>query len=663
MVSKDDGVFEFNKPLYIGNNALDIYSRNIYYLITKSYEEHTGDYVQFPTSHIGLIQHQFLDLVRQENLIIAGIPVVFSDNCWDFNKLFVEGKATIIYTYHFNGGKSDFKLTDSFIMVLKLYTWHLISSNGIHQTSNRIKFGSARAFLKYLSERGFINLRDVTINDFDNYIQSKKWNYRSVTSSLSHIKNFYIFYSQMAENIYTDDFVEYFNNRDSVKLKAVTETNKATLLPTLFYRKFTQMIFDFTLNTNNTLRERGMAGLLYIGTQTGLRTSELQILKNNCVEAIYYENNLAYKLKYFGVKTGKNGKHKQGYTIANDRVKKIVEFLEVLFAELRSDSDYLVPAIANGNKIKGRQPKKVYSNDDLLLFLTKFCIINCKELGVLNTEERNMFDGSYSIHKNRGKETAKLAKMMGLTENDLISYPQIRQFRVYLASELQNKGYGQNEVADVLGHDSDNMWGYYQRNPEEVHEDVDFEAEIPESVRNPFNNFNTQDPKKLKQKVDVFLESNTIDVRKDVHDVIDYVNGSVPVTLERGGVCIKDNARRLCPKSMNREELISIFGIAEHSAFFFMAPPVYHLYNQLVKTIEYNQTYNFINQAQKEMYRLESVINNLLLPVTQDLENELLLQGGDALIEGHPDLIYIIDHLNEIKEDIQSWKLRIEELS
>nr|WP_319217743.1 hypothetical protein [uncultured Trichococcus sp.] len=663
MVYKDDRIIGFNKPLYIGNNALDIYSRNLYYLITTAYEKNVNDFRQFPINHVGYIQHQFLDLVSHDDLIIQGIPIMFSDDTWDFNKLFVVGKATDIYIYHFNGANTNFGLTDSFIIVLKLYMWHLISSNGIHQSSNRIKFRNARSFLRYLSEKNFMNLRDVTVKDFDNYIQSQKWNYRSVSTALSSLKNFYIFYSQMAENIYTDDFVELFNNRDSVKLKAVTETNKATLLPTLFYRKFTQMIFDFTLNTNNTLRERGMAGLLYIGTQTGLRTSELQILKNNCVEPIYYENNLAHKLKYFCVKTGKHGKHKQGYTIANDRVKEMVAFLQVLFTEFRSDSDYLVPAISKGNTTKGKPPRKVYSANDLIQFMLKFCIINCNELGVLNTEEWNMFDGSYSINKNRGKDTAKIAKMMGLTENDLISYPRIRQFRVYIASELQNKGYGQNEVADVLGHDSDLMWGYYQRNPKEAHENINFEAEIPESVRNPFTNLNTQDTKKLKQKVDVFLEYNTIDVRKGVHDVMDSVNGSVPVTLERGGFCIKDNARRLCPKSMNREELISIFGIADHSAFFFMAQPVYHVYKQLVDTIKYNQNYNFINQAQKEMYRLEAVINDLLLPVTQDLENELILQGRDVLIEGHPDLAYIIDHLEEIEGDIQSWKLKIEELN
>lgn len=664
MVYKDNRIVEFNKPLYIGNNALDSYSLNLYYSITKSYEEHANNFVQFPISHIGYIQHQFLDLVKQESLIIAGTPVVFSDDFWDFNKRFVDGKSPNVYTYHFNGAKTNFRLTDSFIIVLKLYTWHLISSNGIHQSSNNIKFVSTRAFLRYLSEKNFTNLRDVTIKDFDDYIQSQNWNYRSVTHALSNIKNFYIFYSQMAENIYTDDFVEYFNNIDPVMSKALAETNKSSLLPTLFYRKFTHLIFDFTLNTNNTLRERGIAGLLYIGTQTGLRTSELQILKNNCVEPIHYENNLAHKLKYFCVKNGKHGKYKQGFTIANDRVKEMVEFLQVLFVDFRSDSDnFLVPAISKGNTIKGKPPKKVYSDHDLIHFLMKFCIINCKELGVINTEEGNMFDGAYPINSYVWKDFTKTASKMGLTEDDIISYPHIRQFRVYFATDLENKGYGHNEVANLLGHESLDMWGYYQRPTKEVHEISDIEAELPESVRNPYNNLNDHDHKKLKQKVDSFLEYNTIDVRKDVHEVIDSVNGSVPVTLERGGVCIKDNARRLCPKSMDREELISIFGIADHSAFFFMTPPVYHVYNQLIETIEYNLTNNFINQATKEMYRLEAVINDLLLPVTQDLENEMILQGRDVLIEGHPDLTYIIDHLHEIEEDIQSWKLRIEELN
>ena len=52
-----------------------------------------------------------------------------------------------------------------------------------------------------------------------------------------------------------------------------------------------------------------------------------------------------------------------------------------------------------------------------------------------------------------------------------------------------------------------------------------------------------------------------------------------------------------------------------------------------------------------------------LIPCIQELEKELLLKGKSDLIDRHPDLAAIIDNLDEIKGDVESWKLKISELN
>ena len=82
---------------------------------------------------------------------------------------------------------------------------------------------------------------------------------------------------------------------------------------------------------------------MYIGTQTGLRSSELVILETNCIEETTYNENIAHKLIYYSVKNSFNGKLSLEETVANDKVKEMVDYLNILFQPHRKDSKYLVP--------------------------------------------------------------------------------------------------------------------------------------------------------------------------------------------------------------------------------------------------------------------------------------------------------------------------------
>ena len=70
-----------------------------------------------------------------------------------------------------------------------------------------------------------------------------------------------------------------------------------------------------------------------------------------------------------------------------------------------------------------------------------------------------------------------------------------------------------------------------------------------------------------------------------------------------------------------------------------------------------------MNQAQKELYKLEFIINGELSPCIQELERELLLKDRAELIDRHPELAPIIDNLDEIKGDVESWKIKISQLN
>jgi hypothetical protein len=651
-------------PVFIGNNALNINEYGMYTLILKSHADLITNKNILPKTkmHTAVIQRQYLDLINQENIIITGVPIKFSDNTWDFSELSVDGKHINIYRYHFNGFKIHYNLPNHYIILLKLYMWTLISEFGIHHTSNFIKFGSVRRFLSELSKRNINSLRELSLKNLVDIFESKVCNYNSMIKQKKDVMDFFLFYSSTVENIYTDDFSDYFQNVDMTKMKAIIESKKTPLLPTNFYRKFSQILFDYAMDNGNPLKERGLAGLLYIGTQTGLRTSELTIIKVGCIEKVYFEDKQVNILHYSIVKNCKNGKYLHAETIASNKVIEMVDTLSLLFVDYRNNKEYLVPFIRSTKAINKNISKNTFAVNEMLMFDVQFCIKYCRELGILNTEERHMFAGSYSKGKVFSKDITDLFHESGLSDNDVVSYPNIRQFRVYVATELRERGYSDRLIASLYHHETIAMLGAYCREFREAHEDPYFKTVIPESLLNPSKNLSHVDSKKLEQAIDSFLAKDIFNTTVDVRSLINSVDGEYPIVLERGGLCVKPGPSRICHKSMDVDTFKYIFGLASHSNLYFIAPDAYHIYKQLVATIEYNQIHNFINQTQKELFKLEVVINEELLPNIQDLEKELISQGKDILIDTHPDLAYIIEHLDDIKEDIQSWNMRIKEL-
>ena len=656
-------MFNEKQPLFIGNNALDIHSSNLYYSIYDTYKKQLELKLVPENVNISMtnIQSQFINIVNQDYILIQGVQIKFSDDYWDFSNLYVVGKQKCQYEFNFNANRGSVGLTDYYKLVLKLYLWYMINNKGIHYGGLRCKFAYTKAMFTEFSKKKIRSLEHLRVSDFKNIIDSKQFNYKSKYLYKTNLKSLLIAYSYLAHNLYTKEFHAYLNDTDMSKIKAIIEANKTPLLPTPFFKNFTQLLESYAKNTNNTLRERGIAGLLYIGTQTGLRSSELVILETNCIEETTYNENIAHKLIYYSVKNSFNGKLSLEETVANDKVKEMVDYLNILFQPHRKDSKYLVPVFFNGNLI--RKVKVVYEYQDLQTFIKKICILNCRNLNVLNANESNMFASAFSVGTTKNKVLNKIAYSVDLNKGDVISCPRVKQFRVYFATELNERGYSERVVFSLLAHESTGMMGYYTRPTKTQHEILKDKEVLSEEIIKEYTKTHWVDDAENESRLNVFLNTNKLNVGFNVNSVIDKVYGEFPVVVEPGGLCIKPNPLRICRHDISLDKFKYVFGIADHSSMYFMVNVPYKTYEQLKSTYNYNKDQNFVNQAQKELYKLEFIINEELIPCIQELEKELLLKGKSDLIDRHPDLAAIIDNLDEIKGDVESWKLKISELN
>ena len=102
-------MFKEKKPLFIGNNALDINSSNLYYSIYDTYKKQIELKLVPENANINItsIQSQFINIVNQDYILIQGVQIKFSDDYWDFSNLYVVGKQKCQYEFNFNANRGS----------------------------------------------------------------------------------------------------------------------------------------------------------------------------------------------------------------------------------------------------------------------------------------------------------------------------------------------------------------------------------------------------------------------------------------------------------------------------------------------------------------------------------------------------------------------------
>ena len=267
----------------VGNNKMNINDNNFYCVIRDCYKKlsksENAELINSLStqSNICMIQQTYLELAQtKQEIVIGGVKIKFTDNEWDFTSKYMAGKLITMYKYNFdnNYGLSDYQLT-----VLKLFVFYNITEYGLHCSSNKIKFLEVLQVMMYMNEKNITLIEDLTLKDFKEYYDNLNIKYTTMTKKRRRLKEFLVFYSFIATDVLTREMNNWFNNVDTDVINATIESGKTPLLPSAFYQKYTTLLYDDIVNTKIDKYTRGYYGLLYIGTQTGLRASELTLLR------------------------------------------------------------------------------------------------------------------------------------------------------------------------------------------------------------------------------------------------------------------------------------------------------------------------------------------------------------------------------------------------
>ena len=610
--------------------------------------------------NLGIIQQIYLELIDNEVITVAGVEFRFTDNVWNFENLHKEGRSIRNYKFDFcKYHRRKFKLSNYYQALLKLYTLHIITEYGIDCGSNNSRFCEVKLFLKYLEENGIEDVRSIVLDNIVEFYNQHEVQYSSIVKRRRHVRDLLLFYCVLiGVDIYTTEMDEWFMDIDTETIKATIEQNKTPCLPTNFYKKYTCFLYEYVFDTNEPLFKRGLAGLLYIGSQTGLRTSELCILRASDLSVLSYNEKQIGILNYRSTKNGgKNGNiYTTGTTNASKRVIAVFNKLVELFCEVRHErkSDLLVVNI--------KDETNETTNGILIDFNTVLCVQNASYFDLINTDEAYLFEGNLKISSYTSLRNVKKESVIagGAKLGDIVSYPVIRQFRVYVASDYKSRGVDDRTISYLLNHHSVEMWGYYTRTKHQVQEDIDFSSEIISEIVRDKTRIIGPKGKAYMAKIDNIINSNNLNVEQDLDTIIYKVMEEMPIRAKAGGFCIKSNPNRDCHLDGPSDEIMCAYGVCPNQCtMYFMASISYSKCQTLAKTMKYNVDAGFTNAAQKEAHKLEFIIDTELTPELDDMEKVIQEHGKEWIIQRHRSSEEIVNKLLDIREEVEKWKMNI----
>ena len=147
-----------------------------------------------------------------------------------------------------------------------------------------------------------------------------------------------------------------------------------------------------------------------------------------------------------------------------------------------------------------------------------------------------------------------------------------------------------------------------------------------------------------------------MNIQDDMEGVIQAVAKKFPLRSKIGGMCIRCGEVMPCGSNDPTDVIYCSFGMCpNHCHMFFMADISYDVYLQNRDTAQYNKDNGYKKAYQKELNKLKYIIEHSLMPELTMLEDELKRHGEEDILEKYPQLTYIVNHLDFIKQEVQIW--------
>lgn len=589
----------------------------------------------------------FISIIKSVNrLPFDKGTIFFSDSRWDFSQfssLNISKKAM----------KFNFGLCcDTFRDESKSYVLIQILENNCKIQTTHQEYGILYLFFNAAEKSGFFAVQDITDNFICEFIESRSISIRREMWVKTVLRKFFMHYSANFKDVLSDKRLKLFDNKNIRAFYAHAANNKLPNIPDDYYNELLSATIKIAKDPSRDKNTRGIACIMIIMMQTGLRTGECIGLQVNALKEVMLFN--GERANYLNYRTWKrnhgNNVSSTATTYVNELTKQAYDLLLEIYSEdrIRIGVNYLY--LGPQSRInKGNYPidTDVFKKGQVRFY-----------------GQVNEFFQLVNLAEDRYPElTRKQVSREPLVTNSIkdaqtLTIPHNHQFRVHVCTELYNKGVPLKYIQKFMAHLSSEMNGYYVRpKKQSPQENMSFSMEtMKKIVSGEITPLGGADASGLVEKINDFIAKNHYNVQTDMDAICNSLLKKIPIRQKTAGVCIKSSMLRECSKDAMTNEFYCAYGVCSNIFhFFYMADVSYRQCKELEETIRINKSNGFMRQVQKESNMLRSIAKNKLLPELVELRNTVNKKSAEAVIMEYPDLSDIIEHLEDIEKEAASW--------
>lgn len=581
---------------------------------------------------------------------LSGGNLDYESNCWDFSQYTLLTNAHD--RFHFESCVEIFR--DD----LKDYVLLRILSSNIKISTLYSELVILRHFFNYLAGTGLYRIDGIDDSDVEKYFISLDISATTFVKRQSVIKEFLKLYdAEHKTEVLTPGIEELCKRMDPSKFKAIVKAARRKSIPDDFYNKLLSKLIHIMHDENELSKKRGLAAMLVIDSQTGLRASELSLLEANSIEEVDIDGKIAKMIKYKIVKSvrGGNNEYINAITYINDISFEAYKVATEVFSESQKNRNTNYLCCFPEAKLP------VYT-ESYINFMKEVCIKYNKELGSTNEKLKGTLSGemsksSFILDIARNNKELQ-ATVNDFPDNQVFYYPLVHQYRNTVVVGLLRRGVKLEFVRRYMGHLSEEMTAAYA---ESYDTDMQENLAVSESTLSTIISGEAKllgpSADRLTAGINAWIESHQLNVATDMDEIIEGLEKVVPIRAKRGGVCIKGSKlTNACSVDVQTDEFMCAVGLCSNIChFYFNADESYADYKEVMATYTFNKENGFTRQAEKEYTKVTYILRNRLGPEMVELVKEIKQIGEQEVLKRHPNLEEVLNNIEEIKEIVDGY--------
>lgn len=593
-------------------------------------------------------------LHQRGSFLVDGVAVRFGDDAWDFS-------AAISKPVARSEMRLDFASLGEFADIVKLYCFEKLAKTGVSVSTLRKTVTSADKFLAEAELAGYAAIPTIPYSFYvERFSEPQGVSYGTFDEYRRDVRRLLEFYEANFTPLPDRRCLKLLAKQDPSRRKASVKAGKRDEIEQTYLEEMLCLCDRVAADATAILDDRIVACCLKMYSQIGHRTGEMGTFKAGAVSKIEGKERGRdlWHAKFKHAK--KKGQSRSEWTpttcYMNDFALEAFRLLEEICRDARTKAgtDALVVfecgALLTSSTFSYRYRRFAFRNLCVPPFLN-----NPERRNGMKAEDAASMAKSCSLCKDEAAAKAVL-EGMGLSEGDLITYPEVRMFRNTVCTGLYRQKVSLKWIGEHLNHLHKDMEAYYNRADREI--DEAFSNEIYRAVVTEGARITGPNGDAFEQMIYDFIDEKKLRaaIERDPEAVIAKLSKRFPLKKKSCGMCIRCAGIIPCAVDGLTDEIVCAVGVCpNHASTYWMAPGSYADAKETALVVSANADRGRTKEARHELGKLKRILSARLSPEVEELSLAIAEMGAEKVIAMHPELKDMVANIGQIQEEIELW--------